>query len=167
MTVATSASTPNGTSTVTVSGAAGGSTRTATAALTVGTAPPVTRYEAENGTFSTGSTVDSNHAGYSGSGFVNTPNAEGAYVEWTVNAAQAGTATLTFRYANGTAGDRPLDIAVNGTTARPGLSFPSTSTWTSWQNVTTTVSLNAGSNTIRATATTAGGAGNLDYVEVS
>ncbi len=167
MTVATSASTPNGTSTITVSGAAGGATRTATTALTVGSTPPVTKYEAESGTSSPGSTVDTNHAGYSGTGFVNTPNAAGAYVEWTVNATQAGTATLTFRYANGTTADRPLNIAVNGTVVRPGLSFPSTSTWTNWQNVTTTVNLDAGSNTIRATATTAAGAGNLDYVEVS
>jgi len=167
LTVATSASTPDGNSTITVTGTAAGTTRTATAGLTVGTAPPVTRYEAENGTFSTGATVDSDHAGYSGTGFVNTTNAVGSYVQWTVNAAQAGTATLTFRYANGTTAGRPLDIAVGGSTVRPGLAFPSTGTWPNWQSVTTTVSLNAGTNTIRATATTAGGAPNLDYLEVS
>ncbi len=129
--------------------------------------PPGTKYEAESATSSAGSTVDSNHAGYSGTGFVNTPNAVGAYVEWTVTAAQAGTATLTFRYANGATGDRPMDVAVNGATVRPGLSFPSTGSWPNWQNVITTVNLNAGPNTIRATSTTANGAGNLDYLELS
>ena len=113
LTVATSSATPNGTSTVTVTGTAGGATRTATAGLTVGTAPPpVTRYEAENATIGQG-TVDSDHAGYSGIGFVNYANVVGSHVQWSVTASQAGAATLTFRYANGTTANRPLDVAVN------------------------------------------------------
>jgi alpha-galactosidase len=127
---------------------------------------PGNQYEAEAGTFSAGSTVDSDHAGYSGAGFVNTTNAVGSYVEWTVTAAQAGTATLTFRYANGTTANRPLDVAVNGTVARPALAFPSTGTWPNWQSVTTTVTLVAGTNKIRTTATSAGGAPNLDYLQL-
>ncbi|MQS37534.1 alpha-galactosidase, partial [Streptomyces katsurahamanus] len=35
------------------------------------------RHEAENASYTAGSTVDSNHGGFSGSGFVNTPNAVG------------------------------------------------------------------------------------------
>ena len=166
LTVATTPSTPNGTSSITVTGAAGVTTRTATAGLTVGTAPPVTRYEAENAMISQG-TVDSDHPGYSGSGFVNYTNVTGSYVQWTVNAAQAGTVTLTFRFANGTTVNRPMDVSVNGTVARPGLAFPGTGAWTSWQSVTTTVNLNAGANTIRATATTANGGPNVDFLEVA
>jgi hypothetical protein len=60
-----------------------------------------TDYESETATISQGA-VESNHAGYSGTGFVNFDNVVGSYVEYTVNAAQAGTQTLTFRYANGT-----------------------------------------------------------------
>ena len=55
-------------------------------------APPV-RYEAESAARSRG-TVDSNHLNFSGTGFVNTENAAGAWVEWTVNAATAGSANL-------------------------------------------------------------------------
>jgi hypothetical protein len=127
------------------------------------------RYEAENGTYSAGSTVDSNHAGFSGTGFVNTPNAAGSYVEWTVNAAQAANATINIAYANGQASgqtvDRPADVTVNGTDVKTGQSFPGTTNWDTWGTVSLTVPLNAGANTIRLTATTANGAPNLDYLD--
>ena len=133
------------------------------------TPPPPNRYEAENATYSAGSTVDSNHTGFSGTGFVNTPNAVGSYVEWTVNASQAGNATINIAYANGQAGgqtvDRPTDVTVNGTLVRTGQSFPGTANWDTWQTVPLTVPLNAGANTIRLTATTANGDPNLDYLD--
>jgi alpha-L-fucosidase len=135
------------------------------------TPPPPNRYEAESGTSSSGSTVDSNHTGFSGTGFVNTPNAAGAWVEWTVNAASAGTGTVTFHYANGQASgqtvDRPADVTVNGTVVKAAQSFPGTANWDTWGDVTLTVPLNAGANTVRLTATTANGDPNLDYAEVT
>src|SRR5690349_14297356 len=70
-----------------------------------------TRYEAEGGTCQ--GTIDANHTGFSGSGFCNTTNAVGSFVEFTVTAAGAGNATVTVRYANGTTTDRPMDLAVN------------------------------------------------------
>jgi exo-1,4-beta-D-glucosaminidase len=124
-----------------------------------------TKYEAENATISQG-TVATNHAGYSGSGFVDYTNVTGSYVEWTVNAASSGTATLTFRVANGTAVDRPMDIAVNGATVAAGVSFGPTANWDTWVDVNVTVPVNAGTNTIRATATTANGGPNVDYLTV-
>ena len=128
--------------------------------------PSGTRYEAENATISQG-VVESNHPGHSGTGFVNYDNVAGSYVQFTVNAAAAGTATLRFRHANGTTTNRPLDIAVNGSVVRAGLAFNGTGAWTTWQTVTITAPLVAGANTIRATATTANGGPNLDYLEVS
>ncbi len=124
-----------------------------------------TRYEAETATISQG-VVESNHAGFTGTGFVNYDNVNGSYVQWSVNAAEAGAATLTVRYANGTTTNRPMDIAVNGTVVRAALAFNGTGAWTTWQTVTITAPLGAGSNTIRATATTANGGPNLDYLEV-
>src|SRR6266542_3826184 len=73
-----------------------------------------TRYEAENATIFDG-VVESNHLGFSGTGFVNYVNEVGSYVQWTVNAANAGTAKVGIRFSNGTTTDRPMDIAVNGT----------------------------------------------------
>ena len=129
------------------------------------TPPPGGRVEAENATISQG-VVESNHAGFSGTGFVNYDNVTGSYVEVQLNAAQAGDATLTLRFANGTTTDRPMDITVNGVVVSAGHSFPGTGAWTTWQSATLTVPLKAGANTVRATATTANGGPNLDYAEV-
>jgi len=128
-------------------------------------AAPV-RYEAESATISQG-LVESNHAGFSGTGFVNYDNVVGSYVEWTVSAASAGTATLSFRHANGSTANRPMDITVNGVLVRDELAFPPTGAWTTWQTVTTTATLTAGTNRIRATATTANGGPNVDYLDVA
>ncbi|MFF5204756.1 NPCBM/NEW2 domain-containing protein [Streptosporangium sp. NPDC000396] len=125
-----------------------------------------TRYEAEAATISQG-TVDSDHPGFSGTGFVNYVNAAGSYVEWTVSAPSAGAATVTFRYANGTTADRPMDVTVNGNLVGDELSFPGTGTWTGWTDRAITVPLVAGANTLRATATAASGGPNVDYADVT
>ncbi|MGW0198545.1 cellulase family glycosylhydrolase [Nonomuraea sp. NPDC003201] len=129
------------------------------ASLQAAPAQAATTYEAENATVSQG-VVESNHAGYSGTGFVNYDNTTGSYVEFAVDAATAGPATLTLRYANGTTVNRPMAIAVNGTATTRD--FPGTGAWTTWQEATVTTTLNAGTNTVRATATTANGGPNLD-----
>jgi hypothetical protein len=126
---------------------------------------PATVYEAENATIGQG-VVESNWPGFTGTGFVNYDNLVGSYVQFTVNAAAAGTATLRFRYANGSTANRPMDIAVNGTVVASGLAFNPTGAWSTWQTVTVTVALNAGANTIRATATTSSGGPNLDHLAV-
>jgi endo-1,4-beta-D-glucanase Y len=124
-----------------------------------------TRYEAENATISQG-VVEANHLNYSGTGFVNNDNVVGSYTQWTVSSASAATATLTIRYSNGTTTDRPADIALNGTVIAAGASFGSTTNWDTWANKTLTVSLAAGTNTVRVTGTTSNGPANLDYLDV-
>ncbi|HEV2784563.1 MAG TPA: PQQ-dependent sugar dehydrogenase [Actinophytocola sp.] len=124
-----------------------------------------TRYEAESATISQG-VVESNHTGFSGTGFVNYDNLVGSFVEFSVTAPQAGTATLVLRYANGTTADRPMDVTVNGAVVGNDVSFPGTGAWTAWQTRTITAPLNAGANTVRATGVTANGGPNLDYLEV-
>ncbi|WP_250904966.1 carbohydrate-binding domain-containing protein [Nonomuraea sp. NEAU-A123] len=124
-----------------------------------------TRLEAENATISQG-VVESNHAGFSGTGFVNTDNAAGCYVQWTHTASAAGPATLTIRYANGTTVDRPMDVTVNGVVVASGLSFGGTGAWTTWASKSVNATLVAGANTVRVTGATANGCPNLDYLEV-
>ncbi|WP_051723617.1 PQQ-dependent sugar dehydrogenase [Micromonospora chokoriensis] len=127
-------------------------------------AAPV-RYEAENATIGQG-VVESNHANFSGTGFVNGDNVVGSYVEWTVNSTTAGTATFSIRFANGLSADRPADVAVNGSVVAPALVFQSTGAWATWATKNVTATVRAGSNTIRVTSTTSGGGPNLDYVDV-
>jgi len=123
------------------------------------------RYQAENAGGSAGSTVDTDHLGYTGTGFVNTANSTGAYVEWTVDSATARSASVSLRYANGTTANRSMDVSVNGTVVSANRAFSGTGSWDTWANSTLTVPLNAGANTIRVTATTTNGAPNLDALD--
>ena len=87
--------------------------------LTAGSAIAApTRFEAENSPAICTGTIDSNWAGFSGTGFCNGTNAVGAFAQFTVNASAAGTATLGFRFANGTTTARPASLIVNGGTDR-------------------------------------------------
>ncbi|WP_330348863.1 carbohydrate-binding protein [Streptomyces sp. NBC_00582] len=124
------------------------------------------RYEAETSPAVCTGSLDSDWAGYSGSGFCNGTNATGAYAQFTVNAATAGTATLNVRFANGTTTARPASLVVNGTTVQTP-SFEATGAWSTWVTKTLTVTLTAGSNTIRLNPTTAEGLPNVDYVEAT
>ncbi|HUR06900.1 MAG TPA: CBM35 domain-containing protein [Nonomuraea sp.] len=123
-------------------------------------------YQAETAVLSQAA-VASNHTGFTGTGFVDYVNTTGGYVEWTVNAAEAARTTLTLRYANGTTANRPLDISVNGTVVAAGQAFNPTANWDTWADLAVTASLDAGTNTVKATATDAAGGPNLDKLTVS
>ncbi|OLZ66395.1 oxidoreductase [Streptomyces sp. IMTB 2501] len=134
-------------------------------ALSHGTASAATDYQAEDALISQGA-VATNHTGYTGTGFVDYTNIKGSYVEFTVDAAAAGPASVTLRYANGTSTDRPMDLSVDGTVVAPAVSFPATADWNTWASKSVSVTLKAGSNKIRATATTAAGGPNLDRISL-
>ncbi|MBN1413233.1 MAG: glycoside hydrolase family 88 protein [Spirochaetales bacterium] len=120
-------------------------------------------YQAERAGISNG-VVESAHRGYTGAGYVNFTNQVGSYVEFSVNCPRAGTYTLRFRYANGTATNRYCDVSVNGGMAADNLSFNGTGAWTLWGLQTCNVYLNTGNNTIRITADQAEGGPNLDWI---
>ncbi|WP_328647201.1 carbohydrate-binding protein [Amycolatopsis sp. NBC_00348] len=122
-------------------------------------------YQAEDATITSG-VAESNHAGFTGSGFVNYDNATGSAVEFSVDAAAAGPADVVLRYANGTTVNRPMDVSVNGTKVASALSFGGTGNWDTWQTVTVHVTLTAGPNKIKTTATTANGGPNVDKITV-
>ncbi|MCW6009608.1 carbohydrate-binding protein [Micromonospora sp. CPCC 205371] len=125
------------------------------------------RYEAETAPAVCQGTIDTNHNGYSGTGFCNGNNAVGAYAQFTVNTSGAGAATLGFRFANGAGGAaRPANLAVNGSTVAT-VSFENTGAWNSWVTKPVTVPLNAGANTIRLDPTTTAGLANIDYLDTN
>jgi hypothetical protein len=159
---------PAGTATVTVTGGSGNliADQFSLVRQGGGTDPgQATRYEAEGAGATCTGTIDTNHSGYSGTGFCNGGNTDSAYAEFTVQASAAGTATVSLRYANGGTTDRPGDLIVNGTLVET-TPFASTSTWTGWTTRTVTVQLRAGANTIRWDPTTASGLPNIDYLDV-
>jgi glucose/arabinose dehydrogenase len=134
--------------------------------LEVEVAAPTSDFQAEDATTITQGVVESDHVGFTGTGFVNYNNVVGSAVEWTVGARSAGSVGLTFRFANGTTVGRPMDISVNGTTVRSGLAFGGSGNWDTWKTVTINAPLKAGNNTIKATATTANGGPNVDKLTV-
>ncbi|MFF1511011.1 carbohydrate-binding protein [Streptomyces sp. NPDC058326] len=125
-----------------------------------------TLYEAESSPAVCSGTIDSDWSGYSGSGFCNGTNSTGGYAQFTVNASAAGTATLAVRFANGSTAARPASLAVNGSTAQTP-SFETTGAWTTWTVKTLTVTLKAGSNTVRLTPTASAGLPNIDSLNVT
>jgi arabinogalactan endo-1,4-beta-galactosidase len=110
-------------------------------------------------------TVDSNHSGFTGSGFANADNATGIGIDWSVDVAASGVYQLEWRFANG-ANARPGSVKINRTNVTT-VSFPSTGVWNSWTTISTTVSLNAGRNSIRLEATTSVGLANIDWLAVT
>lgn len=128
--------------------------------------PPSTSvtYQAELATIGNG-IVETLHSGYTGTGYANPNNVVGSYVEWHVNAAQAGSAQLTFRYSS--INNRTAQFSVNGTVLNPSLAFPATASWDTWTTATVNATLRAGNNDIRLTGTTADSCPNLDKLDVT
>jgi unsaturated rhamnogalacturonyl hydrolase len=132
---------------------------------TVPAAAASTRYEAEAATITQGA-VESDHAGFTGTGFVNYDNVIGGAVQFAVTVSGAKTTSLNLRFANGTTTNRPMDIFVNGTLVAGARAFAGTGAWTTWQTATVSAALVDGVNTMKAVATTANGGPNLDSLTV-
>ncbi|CAM3515320.1 carbohydrate-binding protein [Kibdelosporangium persicum] len=126
-------------------------------------AAATTRYEAETSPAVCSGSIDSDHSGYSGSGFCNGTNATTGYAQLTVNAA-AGPATVAVRFASGSSSARPADLVVNGSTVQ-SVSFEGTGAWNTWVTKTLTVTMTAGNNTIRLNPTSSSGLPNIDYFD--
>jgi len=138
--------------------ASGGSGPTSTPAPTSTPVPTATpggsspTYQAEDALVGGGSTIDTNHTGYNGTGFVNFPT-NGGYVEYqNADGGSGGTKTLVFRYALGAASSRTGQLIINGVTQN--ITFTTTGNWNTWATMNVTVTLNAGTtNTIRLQST--------------
>jgi len=127
---------------------------------------PTTVYEAELATLAGGPVVASGNAGFSGTGFADYGTAIGETITWNVEAEKTGDHWISFRYANGVATTRPLNLTVNGNAIQQ-LPFGPSGAWTSWIFTNgVKVPLTVGSNAIRLTSTITNGP-NVDYLYVS
>lgn len=122
--------------------------------------------ENQAGFCSVDGSIDSNHAGYTGSGFANTTNANGQGVNWSVNVATAGTYTFIWRYA-GTS-NRPANLLIDGSTQVSGIALNSTGAWATWANsAEISVWLDTGVHSLRLQATTSAGLPNIDSLSIT
>jgi rhamnogalacturonan endolyase len=108
--------------------------------------------------------LEATNEGFNGDGYINVPNAVGASMTYVITAANAGAATLSFRYANGTTVDRPAQITVNNTSMPGTVSFPGTGTWMDWSIVDASVQLAQGNNVIVVASVNATGLANIDQI---
>ena len=129
-----------------------------------------TRLEAESAGLSGGAVVETDHPGYSGSGFVGgyTDGHSGtARTTFAVNAASAGSYTLALGYANGTGSKRTLTLAVDSGAAQQ-VSLPATASWDSWGSASVAVTLGAGAHSVSYTFGSGdSGNVNLDRLDVT
>jgi hypothetical protein len=113
-------------------------------------------------------TIDTNNAGFTGAGFANTNNVQGAAVVWAVESVTSGRQTLTIRYANGGTANRNGSLVINGgSNGNYSLSLPVTGSWTNWQTVAIEVDLVQGNNILQLSAVTAEGLPNIDSITLT
>lgn len=106
------------------------------------------QYEAELATRNDASLVT--HVQASNGSKVGNINNAGSYVEFTVRVPSAGSYTLNVRYDNGTGASSTHNVSVNGGSAS-SISYPATVDWGRYLWAQKSVTLNAGTNTIRFT----------------
>ncbi|NUV28479.1 MULTISPECIES: family 16 glycoside hydrolase [Streptomyces] len=115
-----------------------------------GDQPQATLYEAEEATLTGGAGVDTEHAGYSGGGFVDNFGEQGAAVAFDVTAPKEGTYDMGLRYSNGpdpAPGTKTVSLHVNGEKVRQA-ELASTTDWKTWRTATEKVELREGRNTV-------------------
>lgn len=113
--------------------------------------PPATSYEAEEARLTGTAGINTDHTGYSGSGFVDRYATEGkATTTFDVTVPKPGTYDVGLRYSNGPnpfQGTKSLSLYANGEKVRQTL-LPSTGDWDTWSTRTERVKLRAGHNTV-------------------
>jgi hypothetical protein len=93
----------------------------------------------------------------------------GEWLQYTVNVARAGTYTLEARVASAGAGGL-FHVEVNGVNVSGSMTVTNTGSWQTWQTVTKTVTLSAGTQRLRLSfdsVGSSGGIGNFNYLRLT
>ncbi len=112
--------------------------------------------------------METDHAGYLGTGYANPENAISKGLEWKIDAQAAGSATVAIRYANGGTATRIGNLSVNSDAdGSYTINQTATGAWTTWQSATATIQLQRGNNSLQLLATTADGLANIDSIKIT
>src|SRR5437764_347980 len=98
-------------------------------------------YQAENAARAGGAVVATDHAGYTGIGFVAgyvDANKGNAATTFSFSVSSTGTYSVALRYANGTGASRTLSLYVDGARLRAVTLIP-TANWDTWATETETM----------------------------
>lgn len=104
------------------------------------------------------------NTGFKGLSYVNLANEVNSSISFNVSAESNGTATLSFRYANGGTEGRPGQLSANGTLVATLLPFSTGASWADWQIAEIQVPVVRGVNKFKLSATAAVGLPNLDQI---
>jgi uncharacterized protein YegP (UPF0339 family) len=122
--------------------------------------------EAELAVLSGGVSTNTNHIGYSGTGFVDGYQAAGAKTTFNLSATTAADFAVKLSYANGSTNATSLSLYLNGIKIKQ-IVLASTGTWDTWATRTDTLAMKLGLNVLEYVfEATDGGHTNLDKIEV-
>ncbi len=112
-------------------------------------------------------TISSNSGANNGR-VINLTNSTGRGANWRVSVPAAGTYSLNWRYVNSSSSNTySMRFLLNGVLVNGTLPFPRTSGSTVFSNTTTTVTLNAGVNTIRLESSASNATADIDWMEIT
>ena len=118
--------------------------------------------------YADGDPTESSNDGFTGSGYANTDNYQGAGIGWAINASSSGRYTLEVRFANGGMAARNGELNVNnGAGGMHSVTLDVTNAWTTWQATTLEIDLVQGNNTLVLIAVGGEGLANIDYIKLS
>ncbi|MYV51698.1 carbohydrate-binding protein [Streptomyces sp. SID3212] len=102
--------------------------------------------QAETATLTGGARVETEHSGYTGTGYVGgyTDANRGATAAYTVQSTHTGNGSVRIRYANGNGAAKTLTL-VRGTASQQ-VTLPATNGWTTWATVNVPVAFTQGAN---------------------
>ncbi len=110
----------------------------------------------------------STNSGANNGRVINLTNSAGRGMDWKVRVPSAGSYSLTWRYVNSSSSNSyVMALIVNGTTVNSAQPFPRTSSSNVFANATATVSLAAGSNTIRLQSVASSATADVDWIEIT
>jgi|GEM_PF-542833 len=131
------------------------------------TPTPSGTYEAESAALTGGAKTNTDHTGYTGSGFVDGYWTQGATTTFTVNAATAGNYHVALKFGNASGSAKTLSIYVNGAKVKQ-TTLANLANWDTWSTKVETLTLDTGNNTIAYKYdTTDSGNVNLDNLQVA
>lgn len=108
--------------------------------------------------------VETEHSGFTGDGFVNSSNEEGAYIEWQVEASESHFSQVEIRFANGGDRSRAANLKVIEPGEEPFRFEFATGSWTDWQTIVLYPTFYEGINTLRLTSDSIDGLPNIDSI---
>lgn len=121
--------------------------------------------QAESGIFD--GKIDTQHAGYTGTGFVDFTNAVGSklILEFSI-AEEMPSAKVLVRWANGKNDDRAMSVIVNDELQIASVPFGYSGGFTTWVETEITLNLRKGTNRIIFTSLTSNGGPNFDRITI-